>query len=99
MRVAILDEVEEDGQARPSIAADQKLYLEVRALLGSVGLAEFATDAPRDQPQFNALFVRRDLAPGMRLQLSSCLATARGRFLIGRAIRAMAGRMKRQPSG
>jgi FkbM family methyltransferase len=53
-------------ETTPCIGARQKLYPEVARLLAEHGFEELARDAPRTHRQFNALFVRRDLPPGMR---------------------------------
>jgi FkbM family methyltransferase len=65
-------------ETSPYISADQKLYPEVHALLGSMGFAEVATDGPHTSLQFNALFVRRDLSRAMsvRRHLSTCQKAA-----------------------
>jgi FkbM family methyltransferase len=48
-------------EAAPCIGANQRLYPEVKALLHGLGFVELGTDLPDRSPQFNALFVRRDL--------------------------------------
>jgi FkbM family methyltransferase len=45
----------------PCIGADQRLFPDVERLLADAGFALLATDQPRVAPQFNALFVRRNL--------------------------------------
>jgi hypothetical protein len=64
------------------IGSDQKLYPEVKTLAQRLGFAELATDQPRDREQFNVLYVRRDLPPGLRLALQARLLRAGGRRLI-----------------
>jgi FkbM family methyltransferase len=69
-------------ETTPCIGSDQKLYPEVRSLAQRLGFAELATDAPRDREQFNVLYVRRDLPPGVRLALKTLLLQAGVRQLI-----------------
>lgn len=64
------------------IGSDQKLYPEVRALAQRLGFAELATDQPQDHEQFNVLYVRRDLPPGIRLAVQTTLLRARLRHRI-----------------
>jgi FkbM family methyltransferase len=74
-------------ETSPYISADQKLYPEVHALLGSMGFAEVATDGPHTSLQFNALFVRRDLSRAMQFKVKRCLAEGRLRFIITNIVR------------
>src|SRR5262249_49580089 len=69
-------------ETKPLIGSDQKLYSEVRALAQRLGFAELARDQPRDREQFNVLYVRRDLPPGIRLALQTLLLRAGVRQLI-----------------
>jgi FkbM family methyltransferase len=69
------------------IGSNQKLYPEVKALMQSLDFAELATDQPADNIQFNALFIRGDLAAGMRLQVRAWLARARLRRLAANTLR------------
>ena len=67
-------------ESSPCIAAEQKLYPQVRALLERSGFREIATDQPRFRPQFNALYVRGALRAAPRTMLS--LTGARLRYLL-----------------
>jgi FkbM family methyltransferase len=69
-------------ETKPLIGADQKLYPEVRALAHRLGFVELARDQPRDCEQFNVLYVRRDLPPGIRLALQTRLLRAGVRQLL-----------------
>jgi FkbM family methyltransferase len=69
-------------ETSPCIAAEQRLYPEVRALLQRAGLEELATDQQHSRPQFNALFVRADRGAAMRRHTTSALARARLRYLL-----------------
>jgi FkbM family methyltransferase len=73
-------------ETSPCIGADQRLYPQVTALLQRLGFSELATDQPRSQIQFNALFVRADLSTWMKLQIRAYLAKARLRYLTMRAL-------------
>lgn len=73
-------------ETEPCIGAQQKLYAQVRTLLKKLGLSELATDQPRRQVQFNALFVRDRLTPRERLAVRGVLLAARLRYLLGRAL-------------
>jgi FkbM family methyltransferase len=70
-------------EASPCIAADQKLYPEVKELLYRLNLIEVATDYPPTSTQFNALFVRRDLSPWLGVQVRASVIHARLRRLVG----------------
>lgn len=74
-------------ETEPCIASSQRLYSETKALLRDFGFAELATDAPRSWDQFNALFVRRALSPGLMVQVARRIAGGRLRFLAGSTIR------------
>ena len=74
-------------ETTPCIGSDQKLYPEVRALAQRLGFAELATDEPRDREQFNVLYVRRELPPGVRLALKRLLFQAGVRQLIVKVVR------------
>ncbi|MBV9947899.1 MAG: FkbM family methyltransferase [Myxococcales bacterium] len=78
-----------DSQA--CVAPHQKTYPHVRALADRMGLEQIATSAPTERPQFHALYVRRELRRRERWAVSTLLAAARGRHLVGRGIRALAG--------
>jgi FkbM family methyltransferase len=69
------------------IGAEQRLYPEVKALLQRLGLVELATDHSQAGEQFNALFARRDVPPGMSLALSSVLMRARARRILVAVVR------------
>jgi FkbM family methyltransferase len=73
----------------PCIGTDQKLYSDVKALLGTKGFIVLATTAADTKPQFNALFVRRDLPAGTRLRMHRMLALAGLHHLVGNAIRSV----------
>ena len=73
-------------ETKPLIGSDQKLYPEVRALAQRLVLAELATDQPRDREQFNVLYVRRDLRPGVRFVLRTRLLRAGVRQLIVKVV-------------
>lgn len=74
-------------ETSPCIAADQKLYADVKRLLQQAGFAEFATDQARSQPQFNALYIRSNLPAAMQRRARACLAEARLRRFLVRMIR------------
>lgn len=71
------------------IAAGQKLYPDVRALLERMGFEEIATDHIRTSTQFNAVFVRRDQPRPARLRVAIALVRARVRWLLVGAARAL----------
>jgi FkbM family methyltransferase len=73
-------------ETEPCIGAQQKLYTQVRALLGKLGFSELATDQPRRQVQFNALFVCGRLTPRERLAVRAVLLVARLRYLLVRTL-------------
>jgi 2-O-methyltransferase len=50
------------------ISPDQRLYSEVKALLGKLGFVEIASDQSHRMVQFNALYVRSDLPSGRRIK-------------------------------
>jgi FkbM family methyltransferase len=52
----------------PCIAAGQKLYPQIRALLESEGFVELATDRAPQAEQLNVLFVRREMTHTERLR-------------------------------
>jgi FkbM family methyltransferase len=74
-------------ESKPLIGSDQKLYPDVKALAQRLGFVELATDQPHECDQFNVLYVRRDLPPGIRLALQTRLLRARMRHLIVRVAR------------
>lgn len=69
------------------IGSNQKLYPEVKALIESLGFIQLATDQPAGDIQFNALFIRSDLAAGMRFKVRAWLARARLRRLAANTLR------------
>ena len=69
------------------IAAEQKFYPQVKALLRSAGFIELATDGQPTQVQFNALFVRSDLPAGVRLRVRQQLLQLCLRRSLGGALR------------
>lgn len=69
------------------IAAGQRLYPDVRALLRRLGFAELATDLHPTRTQFNALFVRRGLPALMLWRVGAALLYERGRYLAGNSLR------------
>jgi len=71
----------------PCIAATQRLYPEVKALLRKFGFRELATDRAASELQFNALFTRRDLSPWSQCRVSVLLYRARLRYLLVEAAR------------
>lgn len=77
--------VEVETTAR--IAAGQKLYPEVRALLESMGFEEIATDQIHTRPQFNAVFVRADRPMRVRVSVAAALVRERMRCLLVRGAR------------
>jgi FkbM family methyltransferase len=74
-------------ETAPCIGAQQKLYPQVRALLARLGFAQLATDQPLRSVQFNALFVRAELAQAQRRVVGAWLWRARARHLTGSALR------------
>lgn len=66
-------------ETAPCIAAGQRLYPDVKALLQRLGFHELATDRRGTQTQLNVLFVRADLPAGMRYRVQVELARARAR--------------------
>jgi FkbM family methyltransferase len=73
-------------ETAPVIGAHQKLYPEVKDLLGRLGFRERAIDLAPGQLQFNALFVRRELRPAVGLRVSARVLRARIRRLSGRLL-------------
>ena len=73
-------------ETAPCIAAAQRLYPEVKALLQAQGFSELATDRAPSDLQFNALFTRGDLAPWERCRVSALLYQARLRYLLVAAL-------------
>jgi FkbM family methyltransferase len=78
------------------IGSDQRLYLEVKALLEQLGFAEFATDRARSGTQFNALLVRSNLSAVMQLRAKASLVLARLRYLSVRTMRRVCRRCLRR---
>ncbi len=74
-------------ETSPCIGRDQRLYPEVHGLLRSMGFVEVATAAAHGSPQFDAVFVRRDLSWVMRFKVNRCLAQCRLRFVVVGAVR------------
>jgi hypothetical protein len=60
-----------------AIAADQKLYEQVKLQLRRLGFSEVATDKSTDHPQFNAVFVRNSWNPVFLLWLKTYLLRER----------------------
>jgi hypothetical protein len=60
-----------------AIAADQKLYEQVKLQLRRLGFSEVATDKSTDHPQFNAVFVRKSWNPVFLLWLKTYLPRER----------------------
>ena len=73
-------------ETKPLIGSDQKLYPDVKALAQRLGFVELATDQAHDCDQFNVLYVRRDLPPGVRLALQMRLLRAGARRLIVKVV-------------
>jgi FkbM family methyltransferase len=69
------------------IAAQQKFYPQVNALLRAAGFIELATDAEPTQVQFNALFVRSDLPASLRARIQLQLLRLYLRRSLGGALR------------
>jgi FkbM family methyltransferase len=76
-------------ETTPCIGSDQKLYVEVRALLERLGFAELATDQARSGTQFNALYIRSDLSFAMTFRTKACFMSARMRHLLVQVLRRM----------
>jgi FkbM family methyltransferase len=72
-------------ETTPCIGTGQKLYPQVSELLQRHGFIELATDQPRGEVQFNALFVRARLSASHRLGIAIGLLRARMRLLLVRA--------------
>lgn len=80
----------------PCIGADQRLYADVGALLQTWGFAEIATNANDDAPQFDAVFVRRDLPALQRLRVACWLVALHARaWAIGFLARSCPGCLHR----
>ena len=60
-----------------AIAADQKLYEQVKLQLRRLGFSEVATDKSTDHPQFNAVFMRKSWNPVFLLWLKTYLPRER----------------------
>lgn len=76
-------------ETTPCIGARQKLYPQVRELLQRHGFIELTTDRPRNEIQFNALFVRSGLSAWLRFGIGIGLLRARTRLLLVRAVVAL----------
>ena len=74
-------------ETEPCIGASQKLHADVDALLESEGFVQIASDRRPREPQFNALYVRRDLRTRQRLSLRTSLLRHRARWLAGNTLR------------
>ena len=74
-------------ETEPCIAAEQRFYPQVKALLRRAGFTELATDGKRSQVQFNALFVRSALPATVRLGVRRRLALQHLRGSLGGATR------------
>jgi len=71
----------------PCMNAAQKLYPDVRRLLESFGLREIAADGDARYRQFNALYVRDDLALSTRMRISAWLSREALSFLAAGSLR------------
>lgn len=78
-------------ETTPCIAANQHLFAEVREILERARFELLATDQRVDYPQFNALFVRRDLIEARAARVQALLALAWLRRRIGRVRRDLRG--------
>jgi hypothetical protein len=67
--------VEVESQA--CISSDQRLYPEARAMLEALGFEEIATDYPKTNPQFNAVYMRRGQSARCGRQLGRRLSWGR----------------------
>jgi FkbM family methyltransferase len=74
-------------ETAPCIGTSQKLYADIKAQLWQLGFMEIATDQPRLESQFNALFVRSDISPFMRFRLKALQVRAWLRYRLARVIR------------
>jgi FkbM family methyltransferase len=80
----------------PCIGTDQHLHADVSALLRKWGFTEIATNASDDAPQFDAVFVRRDLPALKRLQVVCWLIALHARAVaIGILARSCPGCLRR----
>ncbi|HEU4780007.1 MAG TPA: FkbM family methyltransferase [Steroidobacteraceae bacterium] len=64
-------------ESTPCINARQRLYPDVNRLLVELGFEQLASDHSHCNPQFNAVYVRRDQSPESRRRISLCLRRAR----------------------
>jgi FkbM family methyltransferase len=78
-------------ETTPCIGAGQHLFAEVREELQRARFELLATDQPLAHPQFNALFVRRDLVAARAPRIQVLLALAWLRRRVGRALHRLRG--------
>lgn len=64
-------------ESTPCINASQRLYPDVNRLLVELGFEQLASDHPHCNPQFNAVYVRREQSPDSRRRISLRLRMAR----------------------
>ena len=68
-------------ETEPCIGPAQKLHSEVDALLEAEGFVQIARDRAAREPQFNALYVRRELSASQRHGLRTSMVKHRARWL------------------
>lgn len=73
-------------ETSPCIAAEQRLYPDVKALLRRLGFEELASDQAHGRPQLNVLFVRVDRGAALRARTMLGLVHARLRYLLVAAL-------------
>ncbi len=76
-------------ETRPCIGERQRLYPEVNRLLEAAGFVELATDRPANTEQFNALFIRREIATSHRRRISWPVGRQRLRRAVVDVVRAV----------
>jgi hypothetical protein len=82
-------------ETRPVIGVDQKLFADVEKTLIGAGFVLYATDQPSDVLQFNALFLRADVAVAKAAEILRHARRERLRRRISHAIlRLMPGRVR-----
>lgn len=74
-------------ESTPCIAATQKLYADIAAMLRSAGFEELARDRRADRPQFNVLYVRPSASPRVRFAMRWQLVVAGMRAALAAAAR------------
>ena len=80
----------------PIIGASQKLFSDVERILLDEGFVLLATDQRSDVLQFNALFIRAEIAPEKRAQVARLAHYERLRRKVTRTIvRCMPARLQR----